>query len=295
MVKLKVVAVVGPTGSGKTTLAKHVAEKFDGVIISADSRQVYRGLDIGTNKEGQPGKWEGHTARFLDHVPQLLIDVAEPGQPYTLADWLISARELTEKISAAGQLPIIAGGTGLYVSALLGNWTLGPTDPVLQAELAALTVAELQERLIQPLNTADSQNRHRLIRAVEKQELADRSTPVAPLAVEGLVIQPQRDREELFAASDQRIELIFNDLLAEVRGLLQAGISADWLRARGLDYQAAVRLLAGGLSREVVISDLQRDSRRYIRRQETWWRHHGPVLTVANARAAEQAVDSFLG
>ena len=118
-------AVVGPTGSGKTKLAVKLAKKFNGVVVSADSRQVYRGLDIGTNKEGVPGKWGNYQARIVDGIPQLLVDVVEPGDRFTVADWLTLARKMLREIWAAGQLPIVVGGTGLYVTALTEGYQLG--------------------------------------------------------------------------------------------------------------------------------------------------------------------------
>lgn len=121
----KVVALVGPTGSGKTAAGVALAKQFDGVLISADSRQVYRGLDIGTNKEGAPGSWQEEPARCIDSVPQLLVDFVAPGSRFTLHDWLSEARRLLVKIWAADHLPIIVGGTGLYVTALLDGYRVG--------------------------------------------------------------------------------------------------------------------------------------------------------------------------
>lgn len=124
-------AVVGPTGSGKTALGVELAKRYNGVILSADSRQVYRGLDIGTNKQGVVSQWRDHPARLIDGVPQLLIDIAEPGQRFTLADWLVQAQSATKEIWRSGQLPIIVGGTGLYVTALISGWTLKSNLPKL--------------------------------------------------------------------------------------------------------------------------------------------------------------------
>lgn len=129
--KGRIVAVVGPTGSGKTALGVELAKRYNGVILSADSRQVYCGLDVGTNKQGIVGRWQSHPARLIDDVPQLLIDIAQPGQRFTLADWLAEAQTAIEQIWQAGQLPIIVGGTGLYVTALLSGWTLKNSLPKL--------------------------------------------------------------------------------------------------------------------------------------------------------------------
>ena len=125
--KLKVVAVVGPTGSGKTELASKIAERYQGVIISADSRQVYKGLDIGTNKEGRPDQYMDKPSRVLgdNNVQQFLVDVVEPGETFTLNDWLALAREEVDKIFEEDKLPVITGGTGLYTTALLEGYQPG--------------------------------------------------------------------------------------------------------------------------------------------------------------------------
>ncbi len=123
--KNKVLAVVGPTGSGKTSLAVKLAKKYNGIIISADSRQIFKGLDIGTNKEGIPGVWEGEVVRIVEEIPQLLVDIVEPGSRFTLEDWLKEARRLLDKVWVSGKLPIVVGGTGLYVTALFEGYQPG--------------------------------------------------------------------------------------------------------------------------------------------------------------------------
>ena len=144
---ISLVAIVGPTGCGKTELGQQIARQFNGVIISADSRQVYREMDIGTNKVGRVGRWRGETARWLDEVAQLLIDTVTVGERFTTSDWLTEARRLVRKIVSANQRPIIVGGTGLYVSALLDNYSL-PNQAAanLEFEMAAMRRDQLNER-----------------------------------------------------------------------------------------------------------------------------------------------------
>ncbi|MEK7202180.1 MAG: isopentenyl transferase family protein [Patescibacteria group bacterium] len=245
----KLIAVVGPTGSGKTKLAVELAKKFNGVIISADSRQVYRGLDIGTNKEGKVGKWGQYQARIVDGVPQLLIDIVDPGELFTLNDWLSKARYLLEQIWDQGQLPIVVGGTGLYVTALLEGY--------------------------QPGGGRFAKNNQ-------------------PIDFKSLILMPDVDREVLNQKSDARFVSIFDALVAETEKLLSSGVSGDWLDKIGLDYRYAVYHIRGQLSREEAIEQFQAASRAYIRRQLTWWRHHGQPQEVENQSTAKKLIKQFL-
>lgn len=245
----QLIAVVGPTGSGKTALAVKLAKKYNGVLVSADSRQVYRGLDVGTNKEGVMGQWQGVAARIIDGVPQLLIDVFEPGQRFTLNDWLEQARTLLLKVWVAGQLPIVVGGTGLYVSALVEGYQLGRGRG-----------AKLKK----------------------------------PVDFEALLLQPDVERDILYQKSDQRCQQIFDALVSETKDLITAGVSAEWLEKIGLDYRFASYFITGKMARETAISEFQKASRAYIRRQLTWWRHHNDPILVASYNVAEQKVAKFL-
>ncbi len=245
----KVIAVVGPTGSGKTALAVALAKKFNGVLISADSRQVYCGLDVGTNKEGEVGSYMGQPARLVEDIPQVLVDIIQPGERFTLNDWLEQARNNIYVIWRNGQLPIVVGGTGLYVTALLEGYQPGSG------------------------------------RGAQLKKAVD---------FESLVLQTNVDRNVLNKKSDERFPRIFDQLVAETNGLLTAGVSGNWLDSIGLDYRYAICNIRGGLSREEAISQFQKASRAYIRRQLTWWRHHGQPILIKNSAAAEANVQKFL-
>ena len=263
----KLIAVVGPTGSGKTKLAVELAKKFNGVIISADSRQVYRGLDIGTNKEGTPGRWpldptrgkDGQPCRFIGNIPQLLIDIVNPGERFTqhqrgagftLNDWLIQSRYALKRIFEAGRLPIVVGGTGLYVTALLEGYAPGGG------------------------------------RGAKNNK---------PVDFESLILMPEVERKVLNQKSDERCIRIFDALVAETRGLLAGGVSEEWLNKIGLDYRYVVYHIRGQLSRNEAIKQYQVASRAYIRRQITWWRHHGEPMLIKPAKKAGAEVEKFLG
>ncbi|MDP3993240.1 MAG: isopentenyl transferase family protein [bacterium] len=245
----KLIAVVGPTGSGKTKLAVELAKKFNGVIISADSRQVYRGLDIGTNKEGAPGRWNEQPVRLIDGIPQLLIDIANPGERFTLNDWLQQASYWLKPIWQVGQLPIVVGGTGLYVTALLEGY--------------------------QPGGGRGAKNNQ-------------------PVDFESLILMPDVDREILNQRSNERCARIFDALVAETEKLLSDGVSGEWLDKIGLDYRYTLYCIRGQLSREEAVAQYQAASRAYIRRQITWWRHHGEIVKVTNELRARSKVEIFL-
>ena len=230
----KLIAIVGPTGSGKTALATRLAEEFNGVIISADSRQIYRGLDIGTNKEP---------------LPQLLVDIVDPGARFTLHDWLEAARLAVEDVWTEGKLPVVVGGTGLYVTALLEGY--------------------------QPGEGRHSKKRY-------------------PVDFESLVLMPDVKREELYQRSDRRYEKIFDALITETKQLIEQGADPEWLINLGLDYRFAALFITGQRNRELAITEFQQESRHYIRRQLTWWRHHGKVETVQNSAEAAEKVGQFL-
>lgn len=245
----KLLAVVGPTGSGKTALAVKLAKKFNGVIISADSRQVYKGLDTGTNKEGVAGQWEGEPARITDGIPQLLIDIAQPGDRFTLHDWLAAARKVLPKIWEAGKMPIVCGGTGLYVTALTEGYMPG-------------------------------EGRY--------------STERQPVDFESLILELTVSKEELNRRSDQRFVKVFDSVVTETSQLIDAGMPVAWLEGIGLDYRFASYFLRLTMNRDLAIAEFQKASRDYIRRQLTWWRHHGPTVPIENPTTAIKVVKKFL-
>ncbi|MBI4948340.1 hypothetical protein HY844_02180 [Candidatus Berkelbacteria bacterium] len=245
----KVIAIVGATNSGKTALAVKLAKEINGVIISADSRQIYRGLDVGTNKEGKQSEFLGYTSRIIEEIPQLLIDQMEITQKFTLNDWLILAKEMIDKLWKNGNVPIVVGGTGLYITALLEGYVPGS-------------------------------GRHAKI----KNEVDFNS----------IILSPKVSRDELFKKSDQRIERIFDRLVEETRQLRTDARNIGWLKTIGLDYKFASDYLDGLLTKPQAIEQLKKASRAYIRRQQTWWRHHGTIHEIENYSKLVELVDNFL-
>jgi len=241
--KRKIIAIVGPTASGKTSIGARLAKEFNGEIISADSRQVYRGLDLGTGKEGVLGK-DG--LLYIDDIPQHLIDIKEPMEEFTLFDYLPMARAAIEGIFKRGKIPIIVGGTGLYIQGLVEGFKLVETKNKCikkhtRDELDNLSVRRLNEVLekIDPEKSSmvDKKNKHRLIRAIELAEAGLKPIKEKP-DFEILQMAIDLPREDLHNRIDKRVEDRFDQgMLKEIIDLLERGVSQDWLIGLGLEYK----------------------------------------------------------
>lgn len=243
----KIVTVVGPTASGKTNLARFLAERFNGELISADSRQIYRRLDIGTGKEKD--------------IAHHLVDIIEPMEKYTVADWQRDALATIDDVLKRGKLPIIVGGTGLYVSALLEGYDFSQ---------------EAERNPDNPRHSAGNYKKN-------------------PPEWEVLELGIDLPREELYHRIDQRVDdRIKQGMVGEVQSLLSSGVSAQWLRSIGLEYRFMVDLLESQLTKEEFREQLKFAIHQFARRQLAWWRHHGSVAWIADQDEAESLVSSFL-
>lgn len=288
----KVVAVVGPTNSGKTALAQKIAERFSGVIISSDSRQIYRELKIGANKEGLSGYWQKQPCRYLGEIPQLLVDIAHYPERFSLNDWLEVARDNLEKIWQLNRLPIIVGGTGLYVTALLENYQLIGQDQAKTRELESKSLAQLQELVgaNSGLNQSDYANPRRLIGFLKRGQ--GRSIQLSQFR--SMIIALAVERSELYQRSDHWVNQRFDLIIDEVKVLLEQGISAQWLSQLGFVYDLASQVATGQTEFSNGQEKLKVVLRQFIRRQQTWWRHHGQVNLVKDETEAEQLIETFL-
>jgi tRNA dimethylallyltransferase len=266
-----VIAIVGPTASGKSTLAMRVAERLGGEIVSADSRQVYRGMDIGTAKP---------TAEERTRVRHHLIDVVDPGERYDVLRYQRDGRAALAEVRARGHVALVVGGTGLYVRALLDGLDLAalPHDPAVRTRLESEDAATLHARLreIDPDAAArvDPRNRRRLVRYVEVVTIAGGPVtrargPSMPAVRIGL--RPQR--EVLVAAIERRVRVMVEaGVLDETRALVARGIDPRLpsMSAHGYVHWAAH--LRGEIDLETAVGLTARDVRNYSRRQMTWFR-----------------------
>jgi tRNA dimethylallyltransferase len=289
-----VAALVGPTGSGKTELALAIAGQLRIEILVADSRQVYRGMSIGTAKPD---------AAARNAVPHHLLDVVDPDEPFSVADWVARAREIIPRVAERGALPVLVGGTGLYLSALIDGFRLEaqPRSPQiggrLRAELAREGPAILADRLrsIDPDAAAlvDLRNPRRVLRALERAEAAGRPAgelvTAEPYLGPVVMIGIRRPRDDLYRRIDLRAATLFEGgLLDEVRALLAAGFDASLPPMTGHGYREAARVLTDGWSLEMAIAQTARHTRQYAKRQLTWFRRDPRIVWL---EAGDQAAD----
>jgi tRNA dimethylallyltransferase len=263
--------ILGPTATGKTRVAVRVARALGGEIISADSRQVYRGMDIGTGKDlGEYGD-----------IPYHLVDIRDPGEEFSVFDFKKSFTRAFAAIRSRGRLPILAGGTGLYLESALLDYRMpeAAENGELRGELSLLSMAELSERLrrVKPglHNTTDLTDRDRLIRALEIAE-SGRKNPPPPGDLPELkpaVFGIRWDRQVLRRRITQRLrERLDGGMIAEVRNLHRQGISFERLEFYGLEYRYAALFLKGELSRNDLFQKLNSAIHQFAKRQETWFR-----------------------
>lgn len=300
----KVVIVLGPTASGKSELAVRLAEHISGEIVNADSLQIYRRMDIGTAKPSPD---------LLSRIPHHLLDVVEPHEPYSAAEYCRDADEAIGDIVRRGKRVIVCGGTGLYIRALTQGLLDTPgSDEAFRDELRTLAhragTAVLHQRLaeIDPIaaGSIHSNDQFRIIRALELCHVTGK--PVSELRREHnfagnryrtLKIGIQCQRQTLYERIEQRVEAMLRDgFVNEVQDLLAAGFTAELKPMRSLGYRQIVDYLQGKLSFADAVALIKRDTRRYAKRQLTWFRPDGEINWIEypeNVAIIERIVDDF--
>ncbi len=291
--KVKIIAVVGPTAVGKTTLGIELAKRFNGEIISGDSQQVYRHLDIGTAKA---------TLEEQAEAPHHLIDVREVDEAYSAYDFVKEASAAIEDITSRGKLPIIVGGTGLYLQSLLEGYHLGGQvnqEEVLayRQELEQLADAVLFDKIAEQSIEIPELNRRRAIRALELatfgQDLENKETPY-----DALLIGLNDDRQVLYERINHRVDvMVEKGLLDEAKWLYDN--HRDVQAARAIGYKELFPYFAGQASLEESVDKLKQNTRRFAKRQLTWFRNRMAVsfYMVSESDVKKQinkAVQDFL-
>ena len=291
----RLVAVVGPTAAGKSALAIEIAHRFGGEVVNADSRLLYRGLDIGTAKppvEERRG------------VPHHLVDILDPDESYSLAAFLDDSRRLIDEITARGHLPILVGGTGQYVWGLLEGWDvprIGP-DPELRERLEKMLddrgldslVAYLAELDPEAGETIDLRNPRRVMRAIERARAGEPgtggliSTDAPPY--DALVIGLTADRKSLYEGIDNRIGgMIAQGWADEVKDLLTAGAACDAPGMSAIGYRDMARHVRGEITLDELNAAVKKATRALVRRQYNWFKLADPRIAWIEARPGAAA------
>lgn len=275
----RMITILGPTASGKTTVAAALALRVGGEIISADSRQVYRRMDIGTGKDLADYTVDGQ------HIPYHLIDIAEPGTKYNLFQYQQDFHNAYNDIRSRGKQPILCGGTGLYIEAVLGGYNLSPVpqNPQLRTELEGKSLAELTAMLVDLKhrsgsvmhNHTDVDTAHRAIRAIEIEtyNLAhptpDRELPPIDSLIVGINIDRDLRREKITRRLKTRLD---EGMADEIRSLIGEGIAPDDLIYYGLEYKFITEYAIGRLSYDEMFRQLEIAIHQFAKRQMTWFR-----------------------
>jgi len=307
----KVIAIVGPTASGKSALAVRLGQKFNGEVISVDSRQVYRGLDLASGKLG---------LKERGGIKHHLLDVANLKRPpaggFTVAEYKKLAEKAMAEIARRGRLPIFCGGTGLYLDAVLGQVKIPavPPNPVLRAKLEKLSTAELFAKLEisnpKRAKNIDAKNRRRLIRAIEVAKF--KGNPLGGLKgcpwptfgdpkdypchpYDCLKIGILVEKEELQTAIKKRLQFRLKaGLIAEIKKLHASGISWRHLDELGLECRFVSRYLRGLIDQATMIERIETESWHYAKRQMTWFKRNQNIVWIKTRTEAEKLARDFL-
>lgn len=287
--KLPLVVLLGPTAVGKTELAVELAARLNAEIISGDSMQFYRWLDIGTAKI-RPAEMLSKSGRLIPHH---LIDIRNPDEPYSVADFQQDAARLIVEIRARGRLPLLVGGTALYIQALADNYNLNdaaPTDAELRRQLHEEYQRQGALAMHQRLAAVDSaaaakisaNDEKRLIRALEVWQLSGRPISAQGKAAESaydlLLVGLNRERQELYQRIDQRVDaMLAAGLLNETARALVANLPPECKPLQGLGYRQAVWYWQGLTNLAETTRLIKRDTRHFAKRQLTWWRRDARI------------------
>lgn len=285
----KVVVIAGPTASGKTALSIALARRFNGEIVSADSMQIYRRLDIGTAKA---------TPEEQSLAPHHMIDIIDPDENYSVARYVEDASSICDSLLDSGKLPIITGGTGLYIDSLLSGRDFGASEnPSLRAELELRYNTIGGEAMLRELSEFDSErasilhaaDMKRIVRAFEVYILSgetitihDERTKTLPPRYDSVFIIPgYRDRSLLYSAIDSRVDkMVSEGLFSEVESLLSSGIRDNSTAFQAIGYKEPIMALRGEISKEQAIDMIKQSSRRYAKRQLTWFNRREGAFRV---------------
>ena len=315
--KKSIVAIAGPTASGKSEIAVRLAKRFNGEIISADSRQVYKGLAVGSGRVD--GRWvtkfkvQSSKIFVYKNIPHHCIDYVSPKKRFTVVDFQTCAESAIADIHARGKIPFLVGGTGFYIDAVLNNTSFpsAPANPALRKKLERLSAknlfAMLKKKDGRRAATIDPHNKRRLIRALEiaaapvpnqvlccaaPQKFVDHTNHVAKnlvwdMTIDSLIIGVKKEKEELQKAIAKRIHaMLKRGLVAETKKLRTQGLSWRRIAEFGFEYRLPALFLRKKISRQELEKQLIKENWRYAKRQMTWWRHNENICWISALQEA---------
>jgi len=291
----KLIVILGPTASGKTDLSIKLAKKFNGEIVSADSRQVYKGMDIGTGKI---------TKKEMKGISHHLLDVASPRIKFTAARYKKLAHKAIKQIIRNNHIPFLIGGTGLYIQTITDNILIPQVKPdwKLRAQLEKLTTQKLfrllKKKDSRRAKTIDSKNRRRLIRALEIIKKTKQPIPVFKKnkpEFNLLIIGIKKSQQDLKKLIEKRLyKRLKQGMITEVKRLKKQGLSWKRLEEFGLEYKLVAQYLQNKISKEKMIERIQTESEQYTKRQMTWFKRDKRIHWINKPKQAESLIKDFL-
>ncbi len=292
----KLIVILGQTASGKTALSIKLARKFNGEIISADSRQVYKGLDVGSGKI---------TKKEMQGIPHHLLDVASPARKFTVAQYQKLALRAIKKIHQKNKLPFLVGGTGFYIQSIVEGMAIPDVKPnwKLRKKLSSYSVEKLYGMLkkLDPARakTIDPKNPVRLIRAIEIVTLSGKPVPKTlrghtSQSFDVLQIGIKRTPDELKKAIYIRLQKRIKGIIKEVRKLNKNGLSFRRLEELGLEYRYAAQYLQDKISYEEMETKLEKEIWQFSKRQMTWFKRDTRIHWVKTQKQAENLIKDFI-
>jgi len=291
----RIIVILGPTASGKTGLSIKLAKKFNGEVVSADSRQVYKGMDIGTGKV---------TKKEMQGIPHYLLDVCSPKKRFDVAQYKILADKAIEKIFNKGKIPFLVGGTGFYIQSIVDNVQIPNVKPdwKLRSKLEKKPLPRLYKMLVKldpaRAHNIDKNNPRRVIRALEIA-LKSRGS-FMPLvknkpAFEVLLIGIKRPKKELKKLIEKRLlKRLDEGMINEIKELHKNGVSFKRLEEFGLEYRYVAQYLQNKLSYDQMVWQLQKATEHYAKRQMTWFKRDKRIKWIKDTKQAEKLVKKFL-
>lgn len=302
----KLIVVLGPTASGKTQWTLEIAKKYNGEVISADSRQIYQKMTIGTAKVEGEWRWNGlRRTYFVEDIPHHLVDFLNPGKTFSAAEFRDKALKYCKMAHKAGRIPIVAGGTGLYISALVDNFVIPrvSANPKLRQSLEEKSHEELLKLLatIDPVTaeTVDGKNKRRLIRALEvcimSGETFSGQRKKGVQLFDVLQIGIETPREVLYERINTRVDMMMKaGLLDEIQKLLKQKYGWNLSSMNGIGYRQFRLYFEGKMTLEETVENFKRDTRHYARKQLTWFRRNKQIHWCKTLPEAMALIDKFI-